>query len=104
MPLTELVAPAFAGTRNITMMGVFDERGDALESISEFAAINAADRPMFQHHRDNPSRDLLVSPPVLGRMSGRWVITFTRRVNRPDGGFGGMLLISLEPRYLTSLF
>ncbi len=104
VPLTELVAPAFAGTRNITLMGVFDERGDVLESVSEFTATNAADRPMFQYHRDNPSRDLLVSPPVLGRISGRWVITFSRRVTRPDGRFGGMVLISLEPRYLTSLF
>ncbi|MBL8139232.1 MAG: response regulator [Acidobacteria bacterium] len=104
VPLTELVAPAFAGTRNITLMGVFDARGDVLESVSEFAATSAADRPMFRFHRDNPSRDLLVSPPVLGRMSGRWVITFTRRVDRPDGSFGGMVLISLEPRYLTSLF
>jgi PAS domain-containing protein len=104
VPLTELVAPAFAGTRSITLMGVFDARGDALESVSEFTATNAADRPLFQYHRDNPSRDLLVSAPVLGRISGRWVITFSRRVTRPDGGFGGMVLISLEPRYLTSLF
>ena len=104
VPLTELVAPAFAGTRNITLMAVFDAAGNALESVSEFTAVNAADRPMFHFHRDNPSRELLVSPPVFGRMSGRWVITFTRRVNRPDGTFGGMVLISLEPRYLTSLF
>lgn len=104
VPLTELVAPAFAGTRNITLMAVFDEHGDAVEWISEFVATNAADRPLFQYHRDNPSRDLLVSPPVFGRTSGRWVITLTRRVNRPDGSFGGMVLISLEPRYLMSLF
>ena len=76
VPLTELVAPAFAGTRNITLMGVFDERGDVLESVSEFTATNAADRPMFQYHRDNPSRDLLVSPPL----------TRSRASRRPPGG------------------
>jgi len=47
---------------------------------------------------------LLISSPVLGRVSGRWAITITRRINKHDGSFGGIVAISLEPRYLTQLF
>jgi PAS domain S-box-containing protein len=37
-------------------------------------------------------------------VSGRWAITLTRRLNKPDGAFAGIAAISIEPRYLTQLF
>lgn len=104
VPLTALVAPALAGTPTITLIAVLNERGEPVESLSAFTATNASDRPMFVHHQSNPSRELLISRPVLGRISGRWVITVSRRVDKSDGSFGGVVVISLEPRYLTNLF
>jgi PAS domain S-box-containing protein len=104
MPLRRLVAPAFGDESSITFIGVTNERGDVVESMSEFAPTNIADREFFQTHRDSDTHRLLISEPVLGRVSGRWAITLTRRLNKPDGAFGGIAAISIEPRYLTRLF
>lgn len=104
VPLTELVAPAFADLANITLISVIDEDGTPLEALINPAVSNAADWPSFVAHRQNTNRGLRVGQPVLGRASGKWVITLTRRIDKPDGSFGGIVVISVEPSYLTSLF
>jgi len=104
VPFSELVGPAFEGSAGVTLIAALDEHGDVAESLSEYTATNAADRPMFQFHEGNPSRELLVGAPVLGRISGKWVVTLTRRVDKPDGSFGGVVVISVEPSYLTTVY
>ena len=104
MPLRRIVAPAFATLPSITFIGVTNERGDVVESLQEFAPTNIIDREFFKTHRQSDTHKLLISEPVLGRVSGRWAITLTRRLNKPDGSFAGIAAISIEPRYLTRLF
>ncbi len=104
IPLRRLVAPAFANKSSITFIGVTNDRGDVVESLAEFAPTNIVDREFFQTHRQTDLGRLLISEPVLGRISGRWTVTLTRRVNKPDGEFGGIVAISIEPQYLTELF
>lgn len=104
IPLRRLVAPAFANKPSITFIGVTNDRGDVVESLAAFAPTNIIDREFFQTHRQSDLGRLLISEPVLGRISGRWTITLTRRLNTPDGGFGGIVAISIEPQYLTELF
>ena len=79
------MAPAFANKSSITFIGVTNDRGDVVESLAEFAPTNIVDREFFQTHRQSDLGRLLISEPVLGRVSGRWAITLTRRVNKPDG-------------------
>src|SRR5688572_7546174 len=104
MPLRRLVAPAFGDESSITFIGVTNEQGDVIESLAEFTPTNIIDREFFQTHRQSDTHKLLISEPVLGRVSGRWAITLTRRLNNPDGSFAGIAAISIEPRYLTRLF
>jgi len=104
LPLRRLVAPAFSSLSAITFIGVTNERGDVVESLQEFAPTNVIDREFFKIHQQSDTNKLLISEPVLGRVSGRWAITLTRRLNKPDKSFGGIAAISIEPRYLTQLF
>jgi PAS domain S-box-containing protein len=104
LPLRRLVAPAFGDESSITFIGVTNERGDVVESLTEFAPTNVLDREFFQTHRQSDTHKLIISEPVLGRVSGRWAITLTRRLNKADGSFAGIAAISIEPRYLTQLF
>ena len=55
------------------------------------AGITIADRDYFSRLRDTPGSGLVVSQPVLGRISGKWVLIFARRINLPGGGFGGVV-------------
>jgi hypothetical protein len=104
VPLRRLVAPAFSSLSSITFIGVTDERGDVIESLQEFAPTNIIDREFFKTHQQADTHKLVISSPVLGRVSGRWAITLTRRINKPDGSFSGIVAISIEPSYLTQLF
>ncbi len=104
VPLERLVVPALSGIPSITFIGVTNEHGDVVESLQRFSPTNVADREFFQRHQRGETQGLLISEPVLGRISGRWAITLTRRLDKPDGSFGGIVAISIEPRYLTELF
>ena len=95
LPLKRLVAPAFSSLSSITFIGVTNERGDVIESMQEFAPTNVVDRGFFKEHQQADSNRLLISEPVLGRVSGRWAITLTRRFNKADGSVGGIAANSL---------
>jgi len=103
IPIKRLI-PAVMLSPPFNFIGVTNERGDVLEAIQGFAPTNVSDREMFKAHQRRDSNALLVSAPILGRISGRWTITLSRRVNKPDGAFGGIAAISIEPSYLTELF
>ena len=96
MPLRRLVAPAFGDESSITFIGVTNERGDVIESLAEFTPTNIIDREFFQTHRQSDTHKLLISEPVLGRVSGRWAITLTRRLNKTDGR------LAASPRFRSS--
>ena len=65
---------------------------------------NIADRDHFRVHVEQPQAGLYVSRPVLGRVSKRWSIQLSRRLNTPTGDFAGVLVVSLDPDYLAGLF
>jgi PAS domain S-box-containing protein len=66
--------------------------------------VNVSDRPHFRYHLDPAAAQPYVSAPVLGRVSGKWSIQVTRRLEREDGGFAGVVVISIDPSYLGQFF
>lgn len=62
------------------------------------------DRAHFRMHVGTDTGAMMIGPPVLGRVSQRWSIQMTRRLNRPDGSFGGVLVVSFDPEYLQDFF
>lgn len=56
---------------------------------------NVRDRDYFQHLKDKPDAGLVVSAPIVGRISGRWVVVLARRFNHLDGTFGGDVHVSI---------
>lgn len=53
-------------------------------------AFNVADRDFFAVHRDNPQAGMHISDLMRSRLGRGWFIAISRRVNLPDGEFGGV--------------
>lgn len=50
------------------------------------------------------STGLYVGKPVLGKVSGKWTIQLSRRVDGPDGRVLGVIVASLNPSYLEDVY
>ena len=87
-----------------TFLAIVDARGNLVFGVEKNKALNVADRPYFQHHLRNPGAALHVSPPTAGRLNGRQAIMVTRRVDRPDGGFGGVVIAGVDPAYFSDFY
>lgn len=66
--------------------------------------IDVSDREFFVRLRVDKDPGLVVCKPVLGRIAPRWVMSLARRINRPDGSFGGVVQAAIELDYLARLF
>jgi signal transduction histidine kinase len=92
-------------TSIFNQLGVIDEHGMyILSNLPNHTPVDLSDREHFKVHVAADTNRLFISKPLLGRASGKWSIQMTRRVNKQGGGFGGVITISLDPFYFTSLY
>ena len=78
--------------------------GQILMTDRNLPPSNVADREHFKVHIAGDTGRLFISKPVLGRSSGKWSVQFTRRINKADGSFGGMVVASLDPNYFSEFY
>ncbi|MDN2717846.1 MULTISPECIES: sensor domain-containing diguanylate cyclase [unclassified Janthinobacterium] len=66
--------------------------------------LNNADREYFKYHRNNTERGPYIGPPVRSKSTGDWIITVSRRINLPDGSFGGVALATIDMKYFKVFY
>jgi signal transduction histidine kinase len=98
---------AHAALRDVALqVAVVDEDKDALwSSLGPIEGrVDLSDREHIRIHVERDTGDLHIGLPVIGRVSGQWSIQLTRRLNKEDGSFGGVVVVSLDPGYLSGLY
>lgn len=95
-----------AGARDMGVMLVLDENGDTVIDAASVTPrkLNNSDRDYFKAHKARADLGLYISPPVVSRLLGKPVLVLSRRINKPDGSFGGIVLGSLSLSYFHGLF
>ena len=64
----------------------------------------SGNRDYFLVHVPNSEVGLFVSRPFISQLSHQWVIGLSRRINNPDGSFGGVVVGTLKLAYLDTLY
>ncbi len=84
---------------------VLDEHGDvAIDSRSvEPRSTDYADRDYFKAHAERADLGLYISRPIVARTDHQLVLGLSRRITRPDGSFGGVVVGTLRLDYLRQL-
>lgn len=66
--------------------------------------VSIGDRDYFIRLRNDSGAGLSISPPVQGRISGKWVLIFARRLALADGGFGGVVFAPVTIEWFEQKF
>lgn len=65
---------------------------------------NLSDRDYFVEQRDGRASGLFISRSHVSRVTGRWSIFFSRRINRPDGSFFGIAYTVIPADNIQAFF
>jgi len=75
-----------------------------LSSQRTFQPANLADREHVKVHVEKDIGRLFIGKPVFARVAKRWSFIATRRVNKPDGSFGGVVGLAVDPFYFSTFY
>lgn len=85
-------------------LAVTDAEGDVRFDGADMPGnFNVADRDFFTAHRDNEhvggQTGIYISDPIHSRLGRGWFVAVSRRINLPDGGFGGIAYAVIDLSY-----
>jgi len=85
---------------------VLGENGDGVIDAAQVPPrkVNYADRDYFQGHKASGDLGLHISRPHVSRLTGARMVVLSRRIDKPDGSFGGIALATLNLSYFGRLF
>lgn len=72
--------------------------------VTSASQINVADREYFSQQRDNPKAGLVIVKPLFTRISKKWALPISRRINKPDGSFAGVVYINISFEHFIGTF
>src|SRR6218665_980843 len=95
-----------ARTGTFLAISIADANGDivATSVTTPLLRPNVATHPAFAAHVARDTGQLYISQPFHSRWAGRAMIWLSRRLNRPDGSFAGVIAINFSPEQLTAFY
>jgi diguanylate cyclase (GGDEF)-like protein/PAS domain S-box-containing protein len=91
---TELEGMRVTDARGIAILGPGTEGG---------RRVDFSDRDWFAAQRDRPEVGLFVSKPLVSKITGGWILSFSRRYRTPTGKFAGAVTAAVPLVYFQRL-
>ncbi|MHB8836047.1 MAG: hybrid sensor histidine kinase/response regulator [Candidatus Methylomirabilia bacterium] len=89
----------------LNQIALVDADGSLVVSaVPRTRAINVSHNETFQVHAASASLGLFIGKPILTQLAGTWSFFLTRRLNRPDGTFAGIVAVALDPAYFERFY
>ncbi|MGV3741177.1 MAG: bifunctional diguanylate cyclase/phosphodiesterase [Burkholderiaceae bacterium] len=86
-------------------LNIVDRKGDLATSTLSFSGtVNYSKAKWFRAHKAGLTNGLQIDGPDVGKVTGKDVIRFSRRLETPGGEFDGVVWISVEPFHLTTYY
>lgn len=106
MDLRSLVDDGPIVSRLFTYISIIEPNGTLLAtSRPSFQRVNLADREHFRVHVERDSLNQpFISKPFVGQSTGTWSFQLSRRINKPDLGFGGVAVGAIDPSYFSDFY
>ena len=103
--LTAMVRAQLANQSGLYVLNIIDAQGHFIASTQPGAVGgNVADRAYFQRHAREPGLEMQISTPIVGRLTGRNVLVFSRRLSTDEGRFAGVVAVSADPAYFADFY
>ncbi|MFT5590309.1 MAG: diguanylate cyclase (GGDEF)-like protein/PAS domain S-box-containing protein [Bradyrhizobium sp.] len=86
------------------MLGVTisDANGNGVAGVHTPGLDDISDRAYFKVHARRDDDKLYISRALLEAYSTQWSIIVSRRLNRPDGSFAGIVAVTLKQSFLSA--
>lgn len=104
LDLGQLLADGVIPGDIANLYSIIGPGGDVVLASRPWKAVNVADRDHVRVHLESNGVGLVISKPVLGRITGRWSLQLTRRIDLRDGRFAGVASVSIDPFYFSRLY
>ncbi len=87
-------------------LAVVDENGTLAAEAAQYppTAINASSREFFKFHQTNPDRGTHIGTPIRSLLNNEWVIPVSRRIDKPNGQFGGVAVVLIDLAYFSNFY
>jgi len=86
-------------------IGVLDANGKWLySSLPQTPLHNNSDRSYFTYHRETPGNALRINEPLQSRLTGRSTIILSKRIDKQDGSFAGVLTAAIDSDYFNRFY
>ncbi len=104
--LTSFIVREHARIPEVEVFRATGASGDAVYGPQAMAATTTslAHRDYFRQLKGDPGAGLVLSKPLVGGISGKWMVVLARRINGPGGAFAGLVYTGVTIEHLTRGF
>ncbi|MEA9580278.1 sensor domain-containing diguanylate cyclase [Xanthomonas nasturtii] len=104
--LQQLFRRQLSGLPELHGIFVYDENGNWVVTDKDVipASANNSDREYFIYHKEHADEAIHVGDVITSRSTGELIIPVSRRINKRDGSFGGVFLVTLRVKYFSDFY